>query len=89
MDEQAYKAWWSLHLRKARGETLTPEEQAVYEAGREQLYAEERLNGSIEELRRLRAEIKAMEEEHSQLLERRHEMQERAASLEAALSDSV
>ena len=33
MNETAYRAWQVLHDRWAKGETLTPEEQAVYEAG--------------------------------------------------------
>ena len=33
MDEQTYKAWWALHIRVVRSETLNVQEQAAYEAG--------------------------------------------------------
>jgi hypothetical protein len=33
MDEPSYRAWWPLHLRVARGESLEGEERAAYEAG--------------------------------------------------------
>ncbi len=48
MDEATYKQWWPLHRRAALGETLSVEEQALYEAGTQQLDAEEEqtLSGS-------------------------------------------
>lgn len=41
MNEQRYQAWWLLHRRAAKGETLSAEEQRDYEAGRAELEAEE------------------------------------------------
>jgi hypothetical protein len=41
MEEQAYNTWWQLHCRVALGETLTPEENRIYEAGRAELENEE------------------------------------------------
>ena len=46
MDEQAYQYWQVLHRRVVMGETLSAAEQAVYEAGCEELDAEERLDGN-------------------------------------------
>ena len=42
MDEPAYRTWWALHLRVARGESLNAEERAAYEAG---LVQRSRING--------------------------------------------
>lgn len=33
--------WWEYHLRTARGESLTEDEQAIYDAGIEQFDQEE------------------------------------------------
>jgi hypothetical protein len=41
MDEKQYKAWWVLHRRVIKGETLSQEENRAYETGRAELEAEE------------------------------------------------
>src|SRR5262245_16045109 len=89
MDEQSYKTWWQLHLRAAKGEVLTAEEKVAYETGRQQLYAEEKLDSNIDELRQIRAEIQALETEREQLLIQRRQLQEKVARLEASLSDAA
>lgn len=43
MDAAAQQHWWELHLRVARGESLTPEERNLYEATLRQLDESERL----------------------------------------------
>ena len=45
----------------ALGEPLNPAEQAVYQSGCQELEAEERLDGNLERLRKLRAQIAAAE----------------------------
>ena len=89
MDEQAYRAWWPLHLRAAKGETLSPEEQARYLEGKRILHEEEALEGSLIRLRQTREEIKALEAEREKLQERRRQLREKVAVLEAALSDKA
>jgi hypothetical protein len=37
IDEETHKRWWPLHIRRARGEALTPEEYALYENVQQQL----------------------------------------------------
>jgi hypothetical protein len=63
MDAQAYRAWWSLHLRAAKGERLSTEEQAVYIAGKRRLQEAEALEGSLVHLRKTREEIRALEKD--------------------------
>ena len=41
MDDSAFQAWWELHVRVARGESLAPAEQVIYEATRVALDDEE------------------------------------------------
>jgi hypothetical protein len=87
MDEQAYKAWWPLHLRVAKGETLTAEEQVVYETGRQQLYEEEKLDGSIDALQKARRQMLELKAEYEQMRQRYEQMEAEIAALEAQLSE--
>ena len=89
MDEQAYRVWWPLHLRVAKGETLSPEQQTLYLEGKRRLHEEETLEGSLALLRQTRAEIKTLEAEREALLERRRQLRERVTLLEASLSDKA
>lgn len=41
MEEKQYKIWWELHRRMAKGETLSEEENEVYQAGLAEMEAEE------------------------------------------------
>ena len=65
MDEATYKVWWPLHIRAAKGETLNPEEQSIYEAGCRTLDAEERLDGRLEELKQARQRTEVLEAERA------------------------
>jgi predicted RNase H-like nuclease (RuvC/YqgF family) len=85
MDEQAYQYWQGLHQRVVMGETLNAAEQAVYEAGCEELDAEERLDGNLERLRELRAQIAAAEAEQQRLRAHGAELDARITALEARL----
>jgi hypothetical protein len=85
MDEQAYEYWQVLHRRVIRSETLSAAEQAVYEAGCQELDAEEQLDGNLERLRELRAQITAAETEQQRLREREADLDARIVALEARL----
>jgi predicted nuclease with TOPRIM domain len=89
MDEQAYRTWWPLHLRVARGEMLNAEEQAVYVEGKHRLHEEEALEASLIRLRQTREEIKSLEAERERLQERRRQLRERVTILESALSEKT
>jgi hypothetical protein len=78
--------WWALHLRHARGEALSPEEQTVYHQHVSRLDAEEVLIDDLEEWRRQREEIKRLELECNELQSRRRALAEEIAELDALLS---
>ena len=85
MDEQAYQYWQILHRRVAMGETLNPAEQAVYQSGCQELDAAEKLDGNLERLRELRAQIAAAETEQRRLQAQEAELDARIMALEARL----
>jgi hypothetical protein len=85
MDEPTYQAWWALHLRVARGETLDAEARADYEAGLKQLHQEESLEDGAASLRQARASVQAVEAEHTRLRARREQLDAEIAALEAML----
>ena len=85
MDEQAYQYWQMLHRRVALGEPLNPAEQAVYQSGCQELDAEERLDGNLERLRELRAQIAAAETEQQRIREREADLDARIVALESRL----
>jgi chromosome segregation ATPase len=85
MDEQAYQYWQILHRRVALGETLTTAEHTVYESGCQEMDAEERLDGNLERLRELRAQIAAAKTEQQRLQAREAELDSRITALEARL----
>ena len=67
MDESTYSQWWPLHIRRAKGVILSPDEQQLYEAGRDQLYQEERLDGGISELVEARRQMLELKEEYNRM----------------------
>jgi peptidoglycan hydrolase CwlO-like protein len=85
MDEQAYQKWQVLHRRTVSGERLSTKEQAEYEAGCRELDAQERLDGNLERLRALRAQIAEAETEQQRLRTQEKELDARIAELEARL----
>ena len=89
MDESTHERWWPLHIKNAKGEALTPEEQAAYEEGRDQLYADENLDGNVEDLKQLRTHILEMETQLGQMMEQYRALKSKADSLEGQLSEPV
>lgn len=91
MDERSYRAWWPLHLRVAKGETLSADEQTAYEAGLQQLDAEEaeafRPDKEIVDLRELREQVFAADAEHQRLSKQYETMRSEMARLEALLDE--
>jgi len=85
MDERAYQYWQVLHQRVTMGETLSLAEQAAYEAGCQELDAEERLDGNLERLRALRAQIATAETAQQRLRAQEAELDARIVALEARL----
>src|SRR5262245_52884193 len=89
MEANAYKKWSELHLRVARGETLTAEEQATYNAGIQELDHEEKIEGDIVRLRQLRSSLAQLEVENAHLREERLQLDAQIAAIEARLSQET
>jgi uncharacterized protein involved in exopolysaccharide biosynthesis len=87
MDERELQDWQILHRRVVTGEVLSVVEQAAYDAGCRELDAEEKIEGDLEPLRELRAQIAASATQQQQLRRREAELDARIAALEARLDD--
>lgn len=88
-ERRADPDWWALHLRKARGETLTDEERAAYEKGLRELQRGGMFPGDIETLRQLRAEMTRLKAECAELKALEAELDRQIAELEAKLSPDI
>jgi hypothetical protein len=78
MEEQAHNTWWQLHCRVALGETLTPEENRIYEAGRAELEIEE-----WNEMRRATVDWEVWKERWRELEARNEQLAQQEAELRA------
>lgn len=81
-----YKAWWNLHVRVSKGESLTGNERTAYDEGLRLLRENDVEPSNLSFLRQTRAEIHRLEEERNRLQERRRELKEHADRLESALT---
>ena len=87
MDEATWRTWQTLHTRAARGETLTPEEQAFYEQMESHLDDLEVINGGYDaQIVEFLKKIAESERENARLREQRRELEARVAALEATLT---
>lgn len=85
MDTSEYAAWWQLHLRLARGETLSAEEQSRYEAIRDELGRDDELP-LLASAKHARTDLRRLEAERDELERRRQQLDSRIAALEGRLS---
>jgi len=85
MNEAEYSYWWQLHVRAARGESLSAEEQAVYDAGRGELERSERLQ-PLWDAKQSREELRKLEAERTRLEQQRRELDAEIAALESNLA---
>jgi predicted RNase H-like nuclease (RuvC/YqgF family) len=86
MDDVTYGSWWNLHIRIARGETLTSGQQKEYEAGLSEMHAQEDVSGDIGRLRKKRSEVLSLEAEHESLQQRSSSLETEIAALESAMN---
>jgi hypothetical protein len=84
MDENTYREWSALHLRTVRGEPLTENEQAKYQAGLTQLDEEER-SLFQEAWRRQQERVIALAQEKARLEMLLRQQSARIAELERQL----
>lgn len=80
-----YDRWWSLHLRMAKGETLTEQEENEYRLGQQLLDGQPELpdNDTLLHLRTLRTAINRTSVLHADLTNRSAELDRKIAVLEA------
>ena len=80
-----YDRWWSLHLRMAKGETLTEQEENEYWLGQQLLDRQPELPDSdtLLHLRTLRTAINRTSVLHADLTNRSAELDRKIAALEA------
>ena len=88
VDQTSYHQWCQLHLRAARGESLGPDEQSSYSAGRRELEREEQLLETTE-VRESREQLVALEAGHADLETRRQQLDAEIAELESRLRDQT
>jgi uncharacterized membrane protein YccC len=79
-------SWWDLHLRRARGATLTEEEQEKYDAEITRQDRDDKLPQNLENLKRLRAEVWRSAQENVQLRARVAALENEIRSVERSLS---
>src|SRR2546430_1472138 len=89
MDQVTYERWWALHLRVARREGLSAEDQTFHENMRRQLEQEEVLGGQSLDLLKVHAAVTSLEAERSALEERRQQLDAEIADLEGKLTQQT
>lgn len=87
MDKALGQGWWDLHLRVVRGESLSAEEQEVYQSGLTQHHSDEKLDGELKRISQVRARVMALDREHAALQADHARLDEEIAALEAALGE--
>ncbi len=85
MDEMTTHNWQLLHRRFVLGESLTVAERAEYEAGCDTADTGENLDGNLDRLRAIRAQISEAEAVQQHLHVRERDLDGRIAELEAHL----
>jgi hypothetical protein len=89
MAETTEKDWWNLHLRAVRGEVLSVEERACYEAGRAALESEEILNVDLNAVRKSRSALTELDLQRTELEQRRRALESEIARLETRLGEPL
>lgn len=88
--EPSQPSWWELHVRAARGEQLSPLEQAEYESALAQHdQAPVVVKTDIEELRRLREVTRSLAQANVQLRARVDALLQEARRLESNLNQKT
>lgn len=81
MDKETLQKWQRLHTRHVSGETLSPQEQALYQSGLRELEQSETIgSATIDRIRELRQKLRKLDAERLRL-------EEEARRLEAALDE--
>jgi hypothetical protein len=92
IDAATLEKWRPLHQRFAKGESLSAEEQAFYDATLQQLDAEEEAQlapRSIERVRQTREALQALEAEYDELMQQYRENKKKILALESLLDEKT
>jgi hypothetical protein len=85
-----WSTWWNLHLRIARGEALSAEEQQLYDA---EVARQDRevppLKTDIESLKTMREQVLALGRENAKLRSRVEELEREIGRVEHSLNDET
>ena len=84
-----YERWWSLHVRVAKGEHLSDQEESEYELGLDQLEGSqgEHDGAALTYLRTLRAAINRAAALHADLVSSSRELDKKIAELESVYQE--
>ncbi len=85
MDQAEYERWWQLHIRVARGESLTSAENRAYEVGRLELEKTEGF-GELAAAKQAREQLVALDAERDRLEQRRKQLDSEIVALKSSLS---
>jgi hypothetical protein len=88
MGESTFQTWWELHVRVARGESLTAEESAFYDSHRHDLETGEQ-SQLVLGAKHARDDLTALESERSQLEQRRQELDAEIRLLESRMGEET
>lgn len=88
MGDSAFQSWWELHIRVARGESLTAEESAVYQSGQEGLESGEEAQLLLR-AKHIREDLAALESERSELERRRQALDAEIQKLESRMGQQT
>ncbi|HLJ56805.1 MAG TPA: hypothetical protein VKT77_17330 [Chthonomonadaceae bacterium] len=83
MDDLEYRAWWQLHLRASRGEPLSSQEMAEYEAGLSRFHGDEHIRVNTQEIAALDTQIAEAKTRNAELIRQRRLLEKRVADLQA------
>jgi hypothetical protein len=90
IESSNFVSWWELHLRKARGESLSGEEQNRYDA---EIAKQDReaapLTNDLESLRRMRCESEELASANARLVDRIADLTRQARAVERGLSEAT
>lgn len=88
MGESLFQTWWALHVRVARGESLTADEYAFYDSHRHDLESDEQSQWLLG-AKHARNDLTSLESEHSQLEQRRQALDAEIRLLESRLGQQT
>ncbi len=85
MSGSDYEKWWDLHLRVAKGESLSDQEASIYESGLDQLDSQQtHADESLKYLQALRTAIQRADMLHQDLAARSTVLDKKIVALESA-----